>query len=172
MYFGPVSDMKAWMVNIERPCPEGYNIADHLLDLAIHYEKHGERSPSSNSLAYNRLDSQKDVTKAFTEHPAVAQGCIEDNYSVSLYTQLVNLMKRAMMVVIRKPSLLIAHVLVAVVLGGFVGGLYWQSGNALSGLQNKLGSVFFILALIGFSALSAIGVRLVSLRWSDWLGFL
>ena len=158
MFFGPVTDLKSWMISVEKPCPEGYNIADHLLDLAIHYEKYGDTTSSSSTLHYNRLESETDLTKAFTEHHAIAQGCIEDNYSVSLFTQLVNLMKRAMLVVIRKPSLLIAHVLVAVILGSFVGGLYWQSGNALSGLQNKLGSVFFILALIGFSALSAIGV--------------
>lgn len=39
----------------------------------------------------------------------------------------------------------------------FVGGLYFKTDESLGGFQNRLGAMFFMLALFGFSSLSALG---------------
>lgn len=48
------------------------------------------------------------------------------------------------------------HNLLGAIVGIFVGGLYWKVDTTISGFQNRIGSLFFLGALIAFSALSAL----------------
>jgi hypothetical protein len=50
-------------------------------------------------------------------------------------------------------TLLIAHVVLACILGVFAGGLYYQVGITIAGFQNRVGSLFFLGSLIAFSSL-------------------
>ncbi|KAF9344522.1 hypothetical protein BGX26_004274, partial [Mortierella sp. AD094] len=78
-------------------------------------------------------------------------------YPTSFLTQLSVLMKRNFQTLIRDKSLLVLHVAVAIILGLFIGGLYFKVTMALAGFQNRAGSLFFMLALLGFSSISALG---------------
>lgn len=93
-------------------------------------------------------------------------------------TQLTVLMGRSWKHFRRRPILWATHFGIAIVLGGwwktifrlsirciltlpivaFIGGLYFKSNTSLGGIQNRFGSIFFIMSLLGFSGLSAIGV--------------
>jgi energy-coupling factor transporter ATP-binding protein EcfA2 len=53
----------------------------------------------------------------------------------------------------RDKTLLVAHVLLACVLGVFAGGLYYKVGVTIAGFQNRVGSLFFLGSLIAFSSL-------------------
>jgi hypothetical protein len=64
------------------------------------------------------------------------------------------------MLICRDKTLLIAHVVLACILGVFAGGLYYQVGVTIAGFQNRVGSLFFLGSLIAFS----------SLRYVYWLG--
>ncbi|RKO82728.1 P-loop containing nucleoside triphosphate hydrolase protein, partial [Blyttiomyces helicus] len=50
LYFGPSSTASSHFANIGHPCPEGYNIADHLLDVAV-AGNHQDLTPSPSSSA-------------------------------------------------------------------------------------------------------------------------
>ncbi|KAG0371906.1 hypothetical protein BGX24_001005 [Mortierella sp. AD032] len=78
-------------------------------------------------------------------------------YPTSFLTQLQVIMTRSFQTLIRNRSLLVLHLAVALVLGVFVGGLYFQVSMDLAGFQNRAGSLFFMLALLGFSSISALG---------------
>ncbi|KAG0051576.1 hypothetical protein BGZ83_003549 [Gryganskiella cystojenkinii] len=78
-------------------------------------------------------------------------------YPTSFLTQLQVIMRRNFQTLIRDKSLLILHLAVAIVLGIFVGGLYFKVSMNLAGFQNRAGSLFFMLALLGFSSISALG---------------
>jgi len=78
-------------------------------------------------------------------------------YPTSFLTQLRVIMKRNFQTLIRDKSLLVLHLAVAIVLGVFVGGLYFHVTMNLAGFQNRAGSLFFMLALLGFSSISALG---------------
>ncbi|KAF9272644.1 hypothetical protein BGZ68_002239 [Mortierella alpina] len=78
-------------------------------------------------------------------------------YPTSFLTQLRVIMKRDFQTLIRDRSLLVLHLAVAIVLGFFIGGLYFQVPTTLAGFQNRAGSLFFMLALLGFSSISALG---------------
>ncbi|KAF9177957.1 hypothetical protein BGZ49_005468, partial [Haplosporangium sp. Z 27] len=78
-------------------------------------------------------------------------------YPTSFLTQLHVIMKRDFQTLIRDRSLLILHLAVSIILGLFVGGLYFRVPSNLAGFQNRAGSLFFMLALLGFSSISALG---------------
>ncbi|KAG0056470.1 hypothetical protein BGZ89_002105 [Linnemannia elongata] len=78
-------------------------------------------------------------------------------YPTSFLTQLRVIMLRSFQTLIRNRSLLVLHFAVAIVLGIFVGGLYFDVPMDLAGFQNRAGSLFFMLALLGFSSISALG---------------
>ncbi|KAF9936023.1 hypothetical protein BGZ67_002753 [Mortierella alpina] len=95
-------------------------------------------------------------------HPLTSSACKPSSrpktiYPTSFLTQLRVIMKRDFQTLIRDRSLLVLHLAVAIILGIFIGGLYFQVPTNLAGFQNRAGSLFFMLALLGFSSISALG---------------
>ncbi|KAJ3213671.1 hypothetical protein HDU67_002592 [Dinochytrium kinnereticum] len=245
LYCGPGPDVTRHLKEIGSPCPEGYNVADHLLDLAMVGvggtlqtvpspngtlsvngasaglrsrstgssqrlstvdEKHEAKTSSvgvnntvmvqttvTTTAPLTRYESDADNTGGRTiyapsgapsiaDPTSVAVGApavltqsrpasasptegeipvgsvgIGKSYEVGFMTQLSALTTRAAKNLYRNVGLLLSHMVLAVVLGVFVGMLYFRSGNSLGGIQNRLGSLVFLLALLGFSGISAIG---------------
>jgi len=56
----------------------------------------------------------------------------------------------------REPRLLMLHILVALILGLVVGAVFFQLENSQVGVQNRLGSMFFALALFGWTSVSVV----------------
>jgi hypothetical protein len=56
----------------------------------------------------------------------------------------------------RNPFLFLAHITIAIILGILLGSLFWQVDVDLSGVQNRLGVLFFMCALLGFASTSAL----------------
>ncbi|KAG0197462.1 hypothetical protein BGX28_009059 [Mortierella sp. GBA30] len=88
---------------------------------------------------------------------ATAQKKQKTVYPTSFLTQLRVIMKRNFQTLIRDKSLLVLHLAVSIILGVFIGGLYFKVPMNLAGFQNRAGSLFFMLALLGFSSISALG---------------
>jgi ABC-type multidrug transport system ATPase subunit len=55
----------------------------------------------------------------------------------------------------RNPDLLRTHYVISIVVAVICGLLFWKVDDTLSGFQNRLGVMFFICALFGFSCLSS-----------------
>ncbi|KAJ3394467.1 hypothetical protein HDU84_008463 [Entophlyctis sp. JEL0112] len=171
LYSGRGVDCAATLKEQGSPCPDGYNIADHLLDLAVQVARNDDQpSQSSSAFLMNLGSSAMGLRKRrniFRENEVDTETApatylnqrmtSKAQYRVGFLTQVSELVGRAFTHLVRTPSLLLAHTCLAVVLGIFVGGVYYHSDDSFSGLQNRLGSLFFILSLIGFSSLSAIG---------------
>ncbi|KAJ3241698.1 hypothetical protein HDU81_011022 [Chytriomyces hyalinus] len=179
LYAGRGAEAGQTMKQNGTPCPEGYNMADHLLDLAIQTTRGSDGDHArdrSNGQSFmidiggGKLRKRK--TNSPTDHgsslmsrsantaaPLLVDNALreEPGVRVGFLTQLSELVGRSLKHLIRTPSLFLAHISLAVVLGIFVGGVYFKSNDTISGVQNRLGSLFFILSLIGFSSLSAIG---------------
>lgn len=77
-------------------------------------------------------------------------------YAVSFLTQFNVLSYRSALHTVRTWRLLATHALVAVMLALLVGAIYWQRGTGLAGFQDRLGSIFFSLALFAFANLSVL----------------
>jgi ABC-type multidrug transport system ATPase subunit len=185
LYFGPANEANAFCESKDRQCPPGYNIADHLLDMAVAIgdaaSAAGESIHGNNYVPKKLAELQPNGANQITKIKEVCgtesdeQGASEDtvvnldvdgqneHYTVSFLTQSTQLMRRSWKVLIRNPSLLVAHLSGSVLFGLFIGGLYYDSRRfeGMEGIQNRLGSVQFILSLVGFSSISAIGVSFI-----------
>ncbi|KAF9105647.1 hypothetical protein BGX27_009508 [Mortierella sp. AM989] len=204
LYFGPANTAAAYFNRRGLVCPNNYNIADYLLDIAMDQElvaqarsyqgtdddektgiSSGHQSHTSGNAVSRRGVANRnssDITRtsaASNEQSYETTVRINDSgsinnstasisesvdgkkqktlYPTSFLTQLRVIMKRNFQTLIRDKSLLILHSAVAVILGVFIGGLYFKVPMNLAGFQNRAGSLFFMLALLGFSSISALG---------------
>ena len=73
----------------------------------------------------------------------------------SWITETRVLLGRAGKTVARDPTLLVAHLLVALVTAAVLGWLYLNSPKSLAGFQNRAGGMFFTLVFFGLASLSA-----------------
>lgn len=173
LYFGPGGSAPVeHFASQGRPCPEGYNVADHLLEIAsgsidglTTNPYHPSRSDSSQSeekdLAHLATPhNEYPPTHHLTEHtppkqtiksklaPGVPRHC-----ATTFLTQVEVLGGREWRNLKRDKTLLVAHVGLACLLGVFAGGLYYQVDITIAGFQNRVGSMFFLGSLIAFSSL-------------------
>lgn len=83
-------------------------------------------------------------------------------------TQFKILSGRTFRNLVRNPELLLTHYVIAVLMAGIAGIAYWQVDNRMSGIQNRMGFIFFITALFGLQCLSSMQAfaneRMVFLR--------
>ncbi|CAO3693920.1 unnamed protein product [Umbelopsis ramanniana] len=83
----------------------------------------------------------------------------ENAPSISLrryFHELSLLSSRTFLNLYRNPFLFLAHITIAIILGILLGSLFWQVDVDLSGVQNRLGVLFFMCALLGFASTSAL----------------
>jgi energy-coupling factor transporter ATP-binding protein EcfA2 len=234
LYFGPGGTRPTeYFASQGRPCPQGYNIADHLLEIAsssnegmvtgpaamIGGSENGDLSGSSSnsevkrSLEPARSESERGlVDTPFAEKGAASYPPMTGPVSLSengkeldlatlgeggkerewwprshcattYLTQIEvlsgrewrnlkrcvvsrrrSLNVRVVLINVRSDkTLLVAHILLACILGVFAGGLYYKVNLTIAGFQNRIGSLFFLGSLIAFSSLSAL-YNLVEVR--------
>ncbi|KAL7423124.1 hypothetical protein Q5752_002424 [Cryptotrichosporon argae] len=194
LYFGPGRDRPAqFFARQGRPCPAGYNVADHLLEIAsadtagllsgqaAMDDAGDDDARSSSHGAEAEAFSEKVVTPSIgatyppplldapddmTRHGEDAHGASwwpTTHCATSLLTQIEVLSGREWRNLKRDKTLLVAHVALAAILGVFAGGLYFKVDVTIAGFQNRIGSLFFLGSLIAFSSLSAL-YNLVEIR--------
>jgi energy-coupling factor transporter ATP-binding protein EcfA2 len=133
------------------PCIPGYNVADHLLDLA-HAPPAQRDSPSLTKEAGGITD----VTANHRERGSAQCKLAQPRSAAAFLTQLQVLAGREWKVLRRDKTFFLAHIVIATLLGVFCGGLYWQTGTTIAGFQSRVGCLFFLGSLIAFSSLSAL----------------
>eukprot|EP00842_Homolaphlyctis_polyrhiza_P005452 jgi/Hompol1/5908/HPOL_004754-RA len=188
VYFGAGNAASQHFKNRQLPCPPGYNIADHLLDIAFKFQNEGlPEHVSATTTATDRHSGSPDKASKAIRRSTVANASSDDldssaktledvvvmsempkpsdqdsygktPYTASFLTQLGVLLHRSWIHFWRQPGLFLTHLAVSAVIGVFLGGVYWKADSSLSGIQNRLGSIFFQLSLLGFSSLSAISM--------------
>lgn len=138
------------------PCPEGYNVADHLLDVA-------SEPPTELLAASRQSDSSSGLTEKHAPPPkegAAAGGKIQSGrgakYAATFLTQFQTLSGREWKQLRRDRTLFVTHIVLSAILGVFCGGLYFNTGITIAGFQSRIGCLFFLGALIAFSALSSL----------------
>jgi hypothetical protein len=82
-------------------------------------------------------------------------------YASTFVVQLGALAQRALRQTVRSWRLLLTHASVAVLLAILVGRIYWQRPLDLGGFQDRLGAMFFSLALFAFANLSVLDIFVV-----------
>jgi len=153
----PVHNLSTVCVASGFPCEAGVNMADHLLDVI--------QDPAQAA----RITEQSDWHDAETGHDVTSPGGPSfdsrrgagRDWGATIRRaklELGVLYWRSGLAVLRHPSLFRLHLIVAIGSALVVGILFHGLGHDVSGLQNRIGAVFFVLALFGFSGLSAMEV--------------
>ena len=164
-YFGPASNAESFCQESGYPCPKEHHIADHLLEYAI--DRQEKISISSvvlvekeeDGIRKRRVNVENSAETVIKSESSLTSGStILSSRKSSLLTQLQQVISRSLKVFWRSPSTFISHVSISVVLGIFVGFLYYRINASLAGIQNRLGSIFFMQSVLGFAGLSAIAV--------------
>lgn len=95
-------------------------------------------------------------------------GKVKGYRKVGYFGQYIILSWRTWRNLYRNPMLMLTHYAIAILLGVFLGFLFFALADDISGFQNRLGLFFFLLALTGFSTLTSLSVfapeRLVFMR--------
>ena len=83
-------------------------------------------------------------------------GSVKTYTRASLPRQFIILSVRTWRNLYRNPILMLTHYAVAILLAVFSGWLFYGLSDNIGAFQNRLGLLFFLLALFGFSALTAL----------------
>ncbi|PBK92073.1 hypothetical protein ARMGADRAFT_967383 [Armillaria gallica] len=165
--FAPVDHFAAVAPGAVPPCPQGYNVADYLLEVAsdpplaliqqarsrgVSDSPDKAEGTSHSNTSFN--DVSASLEKGLLAAPAVKRA--QPTYATTFLTQLQRLSGREWKILRRDKSLFLTHLGIACVLGVFCGGLYYQTGISIAGFQSRIGCLFFLGALIAFSSLSAL----------------
>merc|ERR1711977_490249 len=148
---------------------EKENTADYILDIII---KRGEQEVNSIITSYQNSDVVKDenalLNDIYINHSPNLQGHREGKYRVGYRKQVVELSKRLLKNTIRQPFLVYLN-FVSTGLIALMGGLvFYKTSVDFGGIQNRMGSMFFIVLYLGLASLSSVPVwnesRLLFLR--------
>lgn len=131
---------------------------DEFRDLLAHTEADGDAVGSFNThilhiLFKNGSHYQKmkfDINEILSSGNEETIAIPQAYNSASFLQQLSILSSRTFKNVYRNPKLLLGNFVLTLLLGLFLGSLYYNVENDISGFQNRLGLFFFILTYFGF----------------------
>ncbi|KAG6840616.1 hypothetical protein C0991_005515 [Blastosporella zonata] len=149
--------------------PQGYNVADYLLDIAsdpnVSLFQISEKDASASTpdplvdsesgielIEKNRALTSSDEKanaastsgRAFRSKGPIARSGRQHNHATTVLTQLQVLAGREWKILRRDKTLFFTHVAVASVLGVFCGGLYYKTDTTIAGFQSRVGCLFFL----------------------------
>ncbi|KAJ7778671.1 hypothetical protein DFH07DRAFT_876274 [Mycena maculata] len=161
--FAPAEHFASAAAGIAPACPQGYNVADYLLEVASDPPAALFQLPRTNSVPeWEEGDrSEKGSAESASAEKRAAsnkhsKSAGRQKYAATFLTQLQRLSGREWKILRRDKTLFFTHVAVSSVLGVFCGGLYFKTGITIAGFQSRVGCLFFLGALIAFSSLSAL----------------
>ncbi|KAF2716971.1 hypothetical protein K431DRAFT_316157 [Polychaeton citri CBS 116435] len=158
-YFGPVGENGSDVINYfaERgiQCPPEKNVAEFILETAAR----PHRRPDGTKINWNEEWRTSDhaqrvieeieglkLTRSKTQ-PEEVRKEQQRQYAASTWTQTTELTKRMFRQYWREPSYVYGKLFVAVIVGIFNGFTFWQLGNTIQDMQNRMFTCFIILVI-------------------------
>jgi hypothetical protein len=158
VYYGKAAEAVEYFESIGHPCPKHYNPADFVIDLvtmnsasmiqalALKYKE--SRTSSEMKTLMHTIQTQ--------ENPYEGQSELIAEYASTWTTQFHVLAKRTLLHNLRNPYLIRTQYILTVALALLIGTIYWHVTDDIPGTQNRAGAMFFMIALLSFSAMSSI----------------
>ncbi|XP_061439037.1 broad substrate specificity ATP-binding cassette transporter ABCG2-like isoform X1 [Rhineura floridana] len=179
LYHGPAQNALEYFKSIGYECEPYNNPTDFFLDVIngdstavasnkndeIDIDTIDERTCHDKSLAEKlaeKYSSSASYEETKTELEKLSLGsqkettCREITYSTSFFHQLKWLSKRMFKNLLGNPQVSIAQLCVTIFLGLAVGAIFFRVTDDASGLQNRLGAMFFMIINQCFSSIFAI----------------
>jgi ABC-type multidrug transport system ATPase subunit len=162
VYFGEAAAACTHFASIGYVCPQNFNPADFIIDTV---------SNPQFITTLKEVPKQADPINYYTKTNANSPNLNEvDEYAAPFLTQFNVLTRRTFLHALRNPFLLRVQYILFTVVALLLGYLYHGLSNDLEhgGFQNRMGSLFFIVTLLSFGAITSIDLffseRLLFLR--------
>ena len=156
-YFGPVGDdgaaVNKYFAERGVQCPPQKNIAEFILETAAKggKRKDGKRSDWNEEWKNSKenVNLLEDIKRINTEREKVPQKSQETQYEYASpqWLQITQLTRRMFTQHWRDPSYLYGKLFVAVIIGIFNGFTFWQLGNTIADMQNRMFTAFLIILI-------------------------
>lgn len=157
-YFGPVGESGADVIKYfgERgvQCPPGKNVAEFILETAA---KGGKRTDGGKRLNWseewknsqNAKDVQAEIDRIKQERSKIQPKVHESKHEFAspVMLQSKELTKRLFTQYWRDPSYLYGKLFTSVIIGIFNGFTFWQLGNTIADMQNRMFTAFLIIII-------------------------
>ncbi|XP_031559327.1 broad substrate specificity ATP-binding cassette transporter ABCG2-like isoform X2 [Actinia tenebrosa] len=185
VYQGPRADALQYFESIGYACEEHNNPPDFFMDVIHEKELHYPSNPINSSDVegahainqgspranknYDMAESYRKsryfthiqsaiqpIYREFIETSVGFKDVEEVKYATGFVTQLYHVSGRAVKNLLRNPQTSIMQLIITVLFGTIVGAIYYDQKKGPNGLQNRVGSFFFIIMNMVFGNLSAV----------------
>lgn len=180
MFHGPPAAVEDHFARLGLPCPTGTGVAEHMLRCGCDPEllpillAASDAAAPGEGKAATLMDSASTSEDAEVgaqapadaagvnggkESPAPGAAVIAASHPpprCSLWRELGVMFWRTGLDILRNPSLLLLHWLMALGMGIFVGCVFYKVGLDISGAQDRAGGIIFALAFFAFSSLTTV----------------
>jgi len=160
-YFGPVgengTDVIKYFGDRGVQCPPSKNVAEFILETAAKPVKRKDGSKINWNEEWLNSDNNKQMLQEIDRIKADRSKTVsnqnqegaeeESEFAASVWEQTTMLTKRTFIQYWRDPSYLYGKLFVAVIIGIFNGFTFWQLGNSIGDLQNRMFTAFLIILI-------------------------
>lgn len=169
VYYGSAQDVVEHFASMGYSCPHHFNPADYLIDVVTEqtHEKIKQFSQFyRESHSRQTIQLQENILSTHGNGEAHVQidtnikskNEIKDTreYLSSWTDQFLVLSHRTLLNNLRNPYLLRAQYIIIVCIALLLGIIFWKVTPDIEGVQNRAGSLFFMISLLAFGSMSAI----------------
>lgn len=171
IYYGAADKSLEFFGKENLLCEDNYNPADFLLDI-VSSQKPEDLEKLAN--AYQRSETNKEMNRSSvnpdigrrtslneTQKYATGEvhymfGLFKSKYASPIWLQIAVLTYRNLINNYRNPYVFRTMYAVTILVGLILGNIFWKVEPNLSGIQNRAGSLFFMVVLISFSSVTGI----------------
>lgn len=157
LYLGPSDSATQHFGTLHNPCPINYNPADYLIDLV---QMNTKEKIETFAGAFKKSEYNTEISKVINSLGGAQDQLKEfdeiSEHATSFWTQLWLVAKRTAVNNIRNPYLVRTQYAVTFILALILGTIFWKVTDDISGIQNRFGSIFFMLALLSFGCMASI----------------
>lgn len=163
IYNGPVGENGSALIKYFADrgveCPPGRNVAEFLLETAIKGGRNAQgkkmnwndewRQSEENKRLLAEIEQLKAdrIKKSSQIDAAAGSQPVEREFATTTWTQITQLSKRMFIHQWRDPSYLYGRLFVAVVVGIFNGFTFWELGETVADMQNRMFTCFLIIMI-------------------------
>ena len=155
-YFGPVGENGSAVIKYFKErgvdCPPSKNVAEFILETAAKGQKRGGKRINWNEEWENSQENKEVLEEIKRIHAERSKTPEEEKgpqheFASPVWLQITMLTKRVFIQGWRDPSYLYGKLFVSVIIGIFNGFTFWQLGNTVGDMQNRMFTSFLILLI-------------------------
>ena len=159
VYSGPTSQLDTYLGELGQSPPESMTAVDFLLELLVNSTDQAvARITESYSKSVLMADEMKQLQQLVLNTEQTTSSIPAIGTSCSAMYEFALLLKRAVIANVRSPLLITLYLISSLAIAFSVGFIFKNAGTDTSGIQKRMGSLFFILLYLSMISLGSIPV--------------